>query len=1187
MEGQTWVKCTVGIIRTHLKSHLTAMETCHRNIILSALLLCICTVVAQADSKTFTVNYYKSNGTTLIKSQSVSLNEGETFTAPSSFKEHNGDAVTWSTTSALTVSYADATDGGTVSANYSATVSIEAGRPYNVACIWNKQTRYLSTEIYASSKAYVLHVADPYLMKFEEGSTTGDYYISNVSSSTTYYLCELNGSSSRQIGRTNASKKGTFLVEPGTGENEGKVAIRLKTDSYSIPYMGIDTSHQWFGRTAEESKKFYFTITSAAKKLTVNYKVGDEVKKTETVYLREGGSFTASDYIELTNDDATTSRYIWDYTSAATNPRTKAFSDFDDDTYEMSMDVICREPQQYTYTVSLKAGEAVIGTRSATANEGETATAYIPKVVWVETEQKHYVLNSTYTSFSTTATIPYVLDASTDGNQTAEIQYTVDESIVFYAEGEKTEYFDDTYDACNGKYSDGGYGRILATKADGTAKTLADYPSLSLPYGGYTMETNIIDATTSGKGKRIIVRDADGDEIDRVGISSGTVYTEQFNARNTTNTFYLTGYRVGRDASSYFDYIIIRNTGKAGTYTVNFYYQKTGQDKVVIKDAVTHDFIYGDEVTASADETADFKATVAAVCADEQKFIYNKGNDILTPELDDAGNPQDDRTINLYFRRAGKGTLNVNAVTAEGTVLKENIGTFTEVYPGDEVNVKFPIIIKGTDGYYRRTSISRAATAKDKKSVNVPTYVKVITAPDSGNDGDGAGCVWADTLQYAKDTNIAYFSEFEKMTPSAGRFQYIDDCNTHASDNTLARVRYNSYVYTPEPIETDNLPASTVATATNTGGYYTLHLAGYGMNGRSEVYDLYLYDGNGRVTRLGEAFDGYWTTGSHELGLNTVAARDAAISECAANGTYSVVGDDADINPQMRTPVIMHRKYRETEEHTVKHVFIPAGYHLALMNMQQWGSIAYVDYIWLEKEDVSDAYPAPVYKDFAVTTAKWATFLTDIEGAVAPAGVDFYTVDTPNMETGECRFLHNWQDDETSDDGETAYVRSYAFVAANAPMIVNAPDITAKTFFRIWGKKRATQAATPTNGVLVGVWQNSNITGDGTQYILQKKTTSTGEHIGFYRITPGKTATLGAESAYMKLSSSDDAKFSSVLFGENGDSDDSSTDIGMPTASDSSVTAVYTTDGRLIDRPVRGVNIIRFADGTSRKVIVK
>ena len=45
-----------------------------------------------------------------------------------------------------------------------------------------------------------------------------------------------------------------------------------------------------------------------------------------------------------------------------------------------------------------------------------------------------------------------------------------------------------------------------------------------------------------------------------------------------------------------------------------------------------------------------------------------------------------------------------------------------------------------------------------------------------------------------------------------------------------------------------------------------------------------------------------------------------------------------------------------------------------------------------------------------------------------------------------------------------------------------------------------------------------------------------------------------------------------------------SVDVGLGSVEE---TARYTLDGRRIEKPVRGVNIVRFSDGSTRKELVK
>ena len=187
----------------------------------------------------------------------------------------------------------------------------------------------------------------------------------------------------------------------------------------------------------------------------------------------------------------------------------------------------------------------------------------------------------------------------------------------------------------------------------------------------------------------------------------------------------------------------------------------------------------------------------------------------------------------------------------------------------------------------------------------------------------------------------------------------------------------------------------------------------------------------------------------------------------------------------------------------------------------------------------------------------FGTFVSPFEVAV-PDGCKAYNltgVDENNVVTGE----------------ETATV------AANKPVLLagdgectfEAEDVTVEA-----------APASLVNGILNGVYEAGTTAPEGS-YVLQTQDDVT----AFYKVAEGGKQRVTPFTAYLALptAAAVNAKSLSVSFDNAGTTrvDDAAAE-GPAT-----VEAVYDLQGRKLDAPTKGVNLLRLSDGSVKKVIVK
>ena len=169
---------------------------------------------------------------------------------------------------------------------------------------------------------------------------------------------------------------------------------------------------------------------------------------------------------------------------------------------------------------------------------------------------------------------------------------------------------------------------------------------------------------------------------------------------------------------------------------------------------------------------------------------------------------------------------------------------------------------------------------------------------------------------------------------------------------------------------------------------------------------------------------------------------------------------------------------------------------------------------------------------------------------------------------------------DINNDGSIVLERETDKFHANTPYIVYAPEGLEETTYANWGAAlQDTYATDYLNGGYV------TRTAPAGAYVLSAKEYKTGNEttkkVGFYRLT--KDTEVPAHKAYFTVPDESGVKAEAFFFSGFGDE----TAIAGVGLGDQKVEGIYSVNGVKTDRLQRGTNIIRMADGTVRKVIVK
>ena len=166
--------------------------------------------------------------------------------------------------------------------------------------------------------------------------------------------------------------------------------------------------------------------------------------------------------------------------------------------------------------------------------------------------------------------------------------------------------------------------------------------------------------------------------------------------------------------------------------------------------------------------------------------------------------------------------------------------------------------------------------------------------------------------------------------------------------------------------------------------------------------------------------------------------------------------------------------------------------------------------------------------------------------------------------------------DGINNDGSIVLEREEDKFHANTPYIVYAPDGVSETYANWGAALQATYETDYLNGSYVAR------TAPAGAYVLSAKAYTTGTKVGFYRLQ--SDTQVPAHKAYFTIPAASPVKAEEAFF-FSGFGDE--TAIGNVGLGDQKVEGIYNVNGVKTDRLLRGTNIIRMADGSVRKVIVK
>lgn len=159
-------------------------------------------------------------------------------------------------------------------------------------------------------------------------------------------------------------------------------------------------------------------------------------------------------------------------------------------------------------------------------------------------------------------------------------------------------------------------------------------------------------------------------------------------------------------------------------------------------------------------------------------------------------------------------------------------------------------------------------------------------------------------------------------------------------------------------------------------------------------------------------------------------------------------------------------------------------------------------------------------------------------------------------------------------EDKTVVMAEAATIAANAPvMLKNSGDYG-------FTASNVEVPATPealTNGVLTAVY-TEGVTAPKDSYVLQTQTAGTAfykvENDGVQKVTPFTAyLTIPAEAGV-------NARMLAIDF-------EDATAVSVAVAEEADVVAIYDMQGRKVDAPVKGVNLVKLSDGSVKKLIVK
>lgn len=195
---------------------------------------------------------------------------------------------------------------------------------------------------------------------------------------------------------------------------------------------------------------------------------------------------------------------------------------------------------------------------------------------------------------------------------------------------------------------------------------------------------------------------------------------------------------------------------------------------------------------------------------------------------------------------------------------------------------------------------------------------------------------------------------------------------------------------------------------------------------------------------------------------------------------------------------------------------------------------------------------------------KMGTFVAPFDFAV-PENVSVYTVDSREA-TGHLNLT-----DATLDNGK---------IPANTPVILgNTTTATITSTLSDWPVGKQNENA---SDLLKGTY-DANGTYPSTAYVLQKNNGV----VAFYKVG-NQTIKTAANRAYINVeSSTGDTNPSKLLYSIVEGNDDATTISAINSSTEVTVSAIYTMSGVKTNEMQKGVNLVKYSDGSIKKVMVK
>lgn len=231
---------------------------------------------------------------------------------------------------------------------------------------------------------------------------------------------------------------------------------------------------------------------------------------------------------------------------------------------------------KYGYTINAVAGGTTIKELATGSNlwPSETYGTYTPKAILYN--GKYYVLDDEENENLDRYYASYTMGAA---NETREINYTLDESIVGFYEGETTT-------GNNAAYSNGAYGTVAAQNKRDRGTNAG-----TLTPGIYQFEGRLVADGNSGRA--ITLREGANDPmVSLTGNNTTKITFANFKITSTTSTLYINGANSGTEKtnlSTSFDYVLIRKLNVnddpvvIGDINNSTYYLEAMTDKVTLK----------------------------------------------------------------------------------------------------------------------------------------------------------------------------------------------------------------------------------------------------------------------------------------------------------------------------------------------------------------------------------------------------------------------------------------------------------------------------------------------------------------------------------------------------------------------------------------------------------------------------